>query len=258
MESNLNRFGGMSIIVTGAASGIGKATVERFLSEGANATALGHHRDKLEAAFEGADKDRLQLMDGNVADPDLAPKMIAAAVDRFRGVDVLVNNAGMGTGGTIEDISLEDWNRQMAVNVTGYFLMAKAAMPEIRKTKGAIVMTSSVSGLGGDWSFVGYNASKGAITNMVRAMALDHAGEGIRVNAVCPSMTKTGMTEGMQDNDELLDKFFERIPSGRAGEPEEIAAVIAFLASKDAVWVNGVNLPVDGGLSASNGQPPLG
>ena len=190
METNLNRFGGMSVIVTGAASGIGKATVERFLSEGANVTALGHHRDKLEAAFEDADADRLQLLGGDVADADLAPQVVAAAVDRFGGLDILVNNAGMGTGGTVEEISLEDWNRQMAVNVTGYFLMAKAALPEIRKTRGAIVMTSSVSGLGGDWSFVGYNASKGAVGNMVRAMALDHAHEGIRVNAVCPSMTK--------------------------------------------------------------------
>ena len=255
MESHLNRFGGMSIIVTGAASGIGKATVERFLSEGAQVTALGHHREKLEKAFADQDMDRLQLMDGDVAEPELATKVVAAAVERFGGLDILINNAGMGKGGTIEKLSLEDWNRQMAVNVTGYFLMAKAAIAKIRERKGAIVMTSSVSGLGGDWNFVGYNASKGAVTNMVRAMALDHAGEGVRINAVCPSMTKTGMTEGMSDD--TIAKFQERIPTGRGANPEEIAAVIAFLASKDAVFVNGVNLPVDGGLSASNGQPAL-
>ena len=258
METNLNRFTGMSVIVTGAASGIGKATVERFLDEGASVTALGHHREKLKKAFADREGDTLQLMDGDVADPELAAKVVGAAVERFGGLDVLVNNAGMGTAGTVEEISLEDWNRQMAVNVTGYFLMAKAALPKIRERKGAIVMTSSVSGLGGDWKFVGYNASKGAVTNMVRAMALDHASEGIRINAVCPSLTRTGMTEGMMDNDELLGKFHERIAAGRIGEPEEVAAVIAFLASKDAAFVNGVALPVDGGLSASNGQPPLG
>ncbi len=258
METNLTRFTGMSVIVTGAASGIGLATVERFLDEGANITALGHNRDKLDRALGSREGGHLLLMDGDVADAELAPKVIRAAVERFGALDVLVNNAGMAKSGTIEDLSLSDWNRQMAVNVTGYFLMAKAALPHIRKAKGAIVMTSSVSGLGGNWKFVGYNASKGAVTNMVRAMALDHASEGIRINAVCPSLTRTGMTEGMMDNDELLGKFHERIAAGRIAEPEEVAAVIAFLASKDAVFVNGVALPVDGGLSASNGQPPLG
>ncbi len=144
----------------------------------------------------------------------------------------------------------------MDVNVGGYFRMAKAAMPELRKTRGCIVMTSSVSGLGGDWGMLAYDTSKGAVSNMVRAMAMDGGEDGVRVNAVNPSMTRTRMTEGFV-NDAVLARFKDRIPLGRVAEPEDIAAVIAFLASDDARFVTGVNLPVDGGLSASNGQPHL-
>jgi meso-butanediol dehydrogenase/(S,S)-butanediol dehydrogenase/diacetyl reductase len=134
--------------------------------------------------------------------------------------------------------------------------MAKAAMPELVTTKGSIVMTSSVSGLGGDWEMFAYSTSKGAVTNMVRAMALDAAKDGVRVNAASPSFTNTGMTKAMQDDSELMAKCKERVPFGPMAQPEHTAAVIAFLASDDARFVTGVNLPVDGGLMASNGQPP--
>jgi meso-butanediol dehydrogenase/(S,S)-butanediol dehydrogenase/diacetyl reductase len=119
-----------------------------------------------------------------------------------------------------------------------------------------VVNVSSVSGLGGDWGLSFYNAAKGAVTNFTRALAMDHARDGIRINAVCPSLTRTDLTEEMYGNRELMAKFAERIPMGRGAEPEEIAAVIAFLASDDARFITGVNLPVDGGLTASNGQPP--
>lgn len=117
---------------------------------------------------------------------------------------------------------------------------------------------SSVSGLGGDWGLSFYNASKGAVSNLTRAMAMELGAKGVRVNAVNPSLTLTDMTSGLSGNEQLMGKFADRIPLGRAARPEEVAAVIAFLASEDASFVNGVNLPVDGGVSASNGQPRLG
>ncbi|WP_286915987.1 SDR family NAD(P)-dependent oxidoreductase, partial [Pseudomonas sp. UBA6276] len=120
---------------------------------------------------------------------------------------------------------------------------------------GSIINVSSVSGLGGDWGMSFYNAAKGAVTNFTRALALEYGGQGVRVNAVCPALTKSELTAGMADDKALMDKFAERIPMGRAAEAEEVADVIAFLASHDARFVNGVNLPVDGGLHASNGQP---
>ena len=194
---------------------------------------------------------------GDTADKETAAAAVKAAIDRFGTLHVLVNNAGVATEGDIMQTSEEDFARVMAVNVTGYFHMAKAAMPELVKVRGSIVMTSSVSGLGGDWNTFAYNTSKGAVSNMVRAMALDAGTDGVRVNAVNPSFTDTGMTQDMLKDAELVAKFKERMPLGAPEDPEGVAAVMAFLASEDARLVTGVNLPVDAGVTASNGQPPM-
>jgi meso-butanediol dehydrogenase/(S,S)-butanediol dehydrogenase/diacetyl reductase len=182
--------------------------------------------------------------------------LVRAAVDRFGALHVMVNNAGVAPEGKITEASPDDWRKVMAIDVDGVFHGCRAAIPELAKTRGSVVNVSSVSGLGGDWGLSFYNAAKGAVTNFTRALAMDHARDGIRINAVCPSLTRTDLTEEMYGNRELMAKFAERIPMGRGAEPEEIAAVIAFLASDDARFITGVNLPVDGGLTASNGQPP--
>lgn len=250
------RFSKKTVIVTGAASGIGRAAARRFADEGANVVAVDLERAALEEASAELPRDRLLIQVGDTSNREAAEATIAAAVDRFGTVDVLINNAGIASQGDITQTSEEDFDRVLAVNVRGYFHMAKAAMPELVKARGSIVMTSSVSGLGGDWAMFAYNTSKGAVTNMVRAMALDAAKDGVRVNAVNPSFTDTGMTKSMQDKPDLVAKFKERMPLGPMAQPEDIAAVMAFLASDDARMVTGVNLPVDGGLMASNGQPP--
>jgi meso-butanediol dehydrogenase/(S,S)-butanediol dehydrogenase/diacetyl reductase len=252
----MTRFSGKTVLVTGAASGIGRAAARRFSDEGANVVVVDLERVKLEEASAELPQDRLLVQPGDTSDKDAALAAVKAAVERFGGLDVLVNNAGIASKGDITQTSEEDFARVLAVNVGGYFHMAKAAMPELVKTKGSIVMTSSVSGLGGDWEMFAYNTSKGAVTNMVRAMALDAGKHGVRVNAVNPSFTDTGMTKDMQEDPELMAKFKERMPLGPIAQPEDIAAVMAFLASDDARFVTGVNLPVDGGLTASNGQPP--
>jgi len=252
----MNRFNEKTVLVTGAASGIGLAAARRFLDEGARVVMLDIDAEKLKEAAAGLPQDRIVVQVGDTADKATAAATVKAAVDKFGALHILVNNAGMATEGDITKTSEEDFERVMAVNVTGYYHMAKAAMPELVKVRGSIVMTSSVSGLGGDWNMFAYNTSKGAVSNMVRAMAMDAAKEGVRVNAVNPSFTKTGMTEDMVSDAELVAKFKERMPLGAPEDAEGVAAAMAFLASDDARLITGVNLPVDAGLMASNGQPP--
>jgi len=247
------RFIGKTVLVTGAASGIGRAAARRFADEGANVVVVDLDRAELDGASAELPAERLLIQPGDTSSKDAAAAAVKAAADRFGGLDVLVNNAGIASKGDITQTSEEDFDRVLTVNVGGYFHMAKAAMPELVKTRGSVVMTSSVSGLGGDWEMFAYNTSKGAVTNMVRAMALDAAKDGVRVNAVNPSFTDSGMTKAMQADPELMAKFKERMPLGTPAQPEDIAAVMAFLASDDARMVTGVNLPVDGGLMASNG-----
>ena len=252
----MNRFSEKTVLVTGAASGIGLSTARRFLDEGAQVVMLDIDESKLKQAAASLPQDRVLVQVGDTADKDTATAAVKAAVERFGALHILVNNAGMATEGDITQTSEEDFMRVMAVNVAAYFHMAKAAMPELVKVRGSIVMTSSVSGLGGDWNMFAYNTSKGAVSNMVRAMAMDAAKHGVRVNAVNPSFTRTGMTEDMVNDPELVAKFKERMPLGAPEDADGVAAAMAFLASDDARLVTGVNLPVDAGLMASNGQPP--
>ena len=253
----MSRFKDKVVLVTGAASGIGLAAARRFLDEGARVVMLDIDDAGLKEAAARLPQERVLLQVGDTAEQNTAATAIKAAVERFGALDVLVNNAGVATEGDIMQTSEADFARVMAVNVAGYFHMAKAALPELVKTRGSIVMTSSVSGLGGDWNTFAYNTSKGAVSNMVRAMSLDAGKDGVRVNAVNPSFTKTGMTEDMLQDPELVAKFQERMPLGAPEDPEGVAAAIAFLASSDARLITGVNLPVDGGVTASNGQPPM-
>jgi len=183
--------------------------------------------------------------------------MVATVVKRFGRLDVLVNNAGVFEGGEPAEITDEQWRKVMATDLDGVFFGCRSALPHLAKTGGSIVNTASVSGTGGDWATSPYNAAKGAVVNLTRALALDLGKKGVRVNSVCPSLTRTGMTSDMMEDEELLAKFRERIPLGRVCEPHEVAAVIAFLASDDASFVTGANVTVDGGVSASHGQPPL-
>jgi meso-butanediol dehydrogenase/(S,S)-butanediol dehydrogenase/diacetyl reductase len=249
------RFEGKVVIVTGAGSGIGAATARRFGQDGASVVLVGRRREKLEevAATMLADRSLVHVADVSLQDD--AEALAQATLQRFGRIDVLVNNAGVATSGPFLETSVEEWRRIMATDLDGVFFCTRAVLPELLKTKGNIVNTSSVSGLGGDWNMSVYNTAKGAVTNMTRSLALELGGQGVRVNAVNPALTMTEMTADMKDDQELMARFADRIPLGRGAEPEEVADVIAFLASHDARFVNGVNLPVDGGLSASNGQP---
>lgn len=250
----MQRFEDKVVIVTGAGSGIGAATARRFASEGAKVVLVGRRREKLEeVAATLAGESFVRPADVSVLEQVEA--MVQDVIERYGRLDVLVNNAGVAKSGKVHEASLDDWRQVMAVDVDGVFYGCRVAMPWLIKSHGSIVNVSSVSGLGGDWGMSFYNAAKGAISNFTRSLALDHGEDGVRVNAVCPSSTESEMSEDLLENEELVAAFQQRIPMGRVAKAEEVGDVIVFLASDDARFVSGVNLPVDGGLSASNGQP---
>ncbi len=249
---------GKIAIVTGAGTGIGAATVARFVRDGASVVLAGRRAEKLHAACEGLDASRVAVQPTDVANRAACEALVAAAVARFGGLDILVNNAGTATFGPFLTTDEAEWRGVMATNVEGVIHCIRAALPHLLERRGNIVNVSSVSGLGGDWGLSYYNASKGALSNLTRALAMEFGGQGVRVNAVAPSLTLTDMSAALSSNKEMMAKFADRIPMGRAAEPAEVADVIAFLAGHDARFVNGVNLPVDGGVNASNGQPRLG
>lgn|ERR1700712_1995503 len=250
-------FTGKVVIVTGAGSGIGAATARRFSRDGFAVVLVGRTASKLQAVADGLDAARTVVHVADVSDQAAAEALVATTISAFGHLDVLVNNAGIAKMGPFLEMAVDDWRKVMAVDVDGVFYCIRAALPQLLETKGNIVNVSSVSGIGGDWNMSAYNAAKGAVTNLTRSLALELGSKGVRVNAVNPSLTFTEMTDGMKDNEALMAKFAERIPLGRGAEPAEVADVIAFLAGHDARFVTGVNLPVDGGLSASNGQPKI-
>lgn len=249
------RFQDKVVVITGAGSGIGAGTAQRFAREGANVVLVGRTQEKLEKTAATLSQGKHLVAPCDVSVPEEVEALAQRVMEKYGRVDVLVNNAGTVVQGLIHEVKLEDWQKLMDIDLNGVFYCLRFFMPAILKSKGNVVNVSSVSGLGGDWGMSPYNAAKGAITNFTRSLAMDYAADGVRVNAVCPGFTFTDLTEDMKQDEALLKKFYERIPMGRAGEPEDLADAIAFLASNDARYITGVNLPVDGGITASNGQP---
>jgi NAD(P)-dependent dehydrogenase (short-subunit alcohol dehydrogenase family) len=248
---------GRVAIVTGAASGIGRATCELLAKGGASVIAQDVDAEAL-AWTESAEGVLAQVGDVTSAEDNAA--MVEAALENFGRLDVLVLNAGVTLPGMIDTLPLESFDHVLNVNLRGSVLGLKAAVPALSESgDAAVVMTASVSGLGGDPGMWAYNVAKGGVVNLVRAAAVDLGHKGIRVNGVCPGPTRTRMTALIETAaPEAFDALRRRVLLQRWAEPEEIAEVIGFLASPAASFVTGVLIPVDGGITASTGQflPP--
>lgn len=253
-------------IVTGAASGIGRATAIVFAREGAQVMCADLDGDGAEATarqIEDSGGEAASIRT-DVAEETDVRAMVAATVERWKRLDVLFNNAGIGFGLPVTQISVEQWDRLMNVNLRGVFLGCKHAIPEMLKTGGgAIVNTASDAGLRGSAFLSAYCASKGGVVLLTKSLAAEWAAQGIRINCVCPGVIQTPIldpfiqqlqqTSGVQP-EAAWRMMAEMHPIGRVGQPEEVAKVVTFLASDEASFITGVALPVDGGLEA--GAPP--
>ncbi|MGW5267576.1 SDR family NAD(P)-dependent oxidoreductase [Rhodococcus sp. NPDC003994] len=244
------------VVVTGAGSGIGRAIARAFLANGAIVVVTGRRREPLEETVTDAGDGRALVVAGDVSRREDVEALVATVLEAFGRIHVVVSNAGVHDGGgDITDLTDEDWALLRGVNIDGFLHLARATLPELVRSGGNLVAVSSVSGIAGDWGQAAYNASKHAMTGFVRSLALDYGGRGVRVNAVLPAFTLTEMTSGMATDEESLAPFVDRIALGRPGEPDDIAPAVLFLASDDARYITGALLPVDGGTSASTGQP---
>ena len=251
--SEMRRFEERVALITGGGSGLGRASAIRLASEGAAIAVADINQEggketcnQIEALGE-----RATFILADVTQAVDAEKMVLETVKAFGRLDGLFTSAGVGAGGTVVDTDEEYWDRVLNLDLKGVYLSAKFAIPEMRKVGGgAIVNVSSIGGLLGNWG-ASFCAAKGGVINLTRHMALTHAKENIRVNCICPGYIATPIIQGILDDPGKLKLAGERHPMGRIGQPEEVAAAVAFLASAEASFITGAILAVDGGYLAA-------
>ncbi len=248
-----NEFANKNVLITGATSGIGKATVLRFAEAGASIAAVGRDKQalaELQTAVEQAGAQFLAIA-ADLAQANEPERVVSATLAHFGGIDVLVNAAGHISSGTIENTPVSAWDAMLEINLRSAFLLMQAATPSLIEKKGNVVNVSSVTGLRAFPGVLAYCVSKAGLDQLTRCAALELAAKGVRVNAVNPGVVITeihkrgGMTE--EQYDAFLEHSKQTHPLGRVGEASEVAELICFLASERAAWITGATYSIDGG-----------
>lgn len=242
------RLKGKTAVVTGGASGIGEATSRLFVKEGANVVIADLNEDKGKKLAGELGQSSI-YMNVNVTEEKQIAAMFSEAESKFGSVDILINNAGIGSQGPSDELSYEDWHKTISINLDGVFLCAKHAIKAMRKSGGgSIVNMASILGKVGQAQTAAYTASKGGVVNLTRTLAIEYAPEKIRVNAIGPGYIDTPLLD--QLDEEMKNHLISLHPLGRLGTSEEVANATLFLASDESSFVTGANLMVDGGYTA--------
>jgi 3-oxoacyl-[acyl-carrier protein] reductase len=249
----MRRFEDKVVLITGASRGIGRATAERFASEGAKLAIVSNAADDLETTtkeFTEQGYETLSLL-ADVSDHAAVNSAVDQAVLHFGQIDILINNAGIGWEEDFLEITEKNWRLMLDVNLNGIFFVAQAVSKQMVKQRyGTIVNMSSTNGLVGEAKYAHYNASKGGVTLLTKTMAIELGAHGIRVNAVCPGYIQTPMSEAIDSPEFVAEYIRAKIPLGRVGKVKDVAGVFAFLASDDAAFITGEMIVVDGGQLA--------
>jgi len=244
------RLNGKVAIITGGGTGIGKAIAQAFVREGAKVVIAGRDSKKLDRAGSEIGADCLAVS-ADVSNVSSVEKLVSATLDRFKGINILVNNAAVLLPGTAESISEEAFDQTFSINVRGLWLLSRAVLPHMRAAGGgSIVNIASVLSMVGARNRVAYAASKGAVMAMTKAMALDHAAEHIRVNCIAPGIIETDMVARFSTDENARKQRIAMHPMGRFGQPQDVASAAVFLASDESRWTTGSVVTIDGGYSA--------
>lgn len=246
------------VFITGGTSGMGKAAVNLFLEKGWQVVIADINKcngEKVINELKNLGYNHVYFVQCNVANDEDMKKAYEFSKEKLGGIDCVINNAGIWHGGMLHETTDEEWERLFNIDVKSIYLSTKYFVPDMIERKfGNIINTASVSGLSGDYNMAAYNAAKGAVTNLVKAMALDYGKFGIRVNNICPSACATPMFLTNQDP-EVIKSFEKASALGRLCTPEDIAQAMYFLASDKSSFITGINLPVSGGMDIHTGQP---
>ena len=253
----MTRLAGKTALITGGGTGIGRACAVLFAREGAKVAVAARRAEPpaaVAAELSGAGNQAFAVT-CDVTKSAEVERAVQSVVARFGRLDVVVNNAGAVLAATAEETSEADWDRLLGVNLKGTFLVSRAVLPELRKAGGGVIINiGSVLGLVGMKQRAAYAAAKGGVTLLTKAMALDHAHEGIRINCICPSLVETELIRELfsvvPDPEAHRRQRIAQIPLGRLGRPEDVAQLALFLASEESSWLTGAALPLDGGLTA--------